>query len=74
MNLRKGKYTTNTSDLVIIVFNVAYQNDRYAKAKIRLVNKHNGIEYDMRPRYHKIYKHRITHWKRYYEPWQTTEN
>lgn len=69
MNIRKGFYATDNSDLLINVVNVAYQNDEYVKAKIQLSNKKNGIVYDTRPKYYKILKNNITHWFRTDSPY-----
>ena len=71
MNIRKGFYTTENSDLLIHVVNVAYQNDEYVKAKIQLSNKKNSIVYDTRPKYYKILKNNITHWFRTDSPYLT---
>jgi len=68
MNLRKGFYATENSDLLINVVNVAYQNDEYVKAKIQLSNKKNGIVYDIRPKYYRLIKENIKHWFRTEDP------
>lgn len=68
MNIRKGFYTTENSDLLIHIVNVAFQNEIYVKAKIILSNKRNGIIYDTRPKYYKVLKENITHWFRTDDP------
>ena len=68
LKIRKGFYTTENSDLFVHVVVVAYENEQYIKAKIQLSNKKNGIIYDRRPRYLKIFKKNITHWFRTSDP------
>ena len=62
MIIKKGLYVTNNSDLLINVLNVAYQNEIYAKIKVQLFNKRNGIVYNL-PEYYKVFKKNIQHWE-----------
>ena len=63
MKLLSGKeYTIDISDLKVIVHKVYYQNDIYVKAKCSLVNKKNGIVYDLQKTF-KLLKKRIKHWE-----------
>lgn len=71
LRLTKGLYTTDTSDIIIDIIKVGYQNDKYAKIKVNLINKHNDIVYEQRRNY-KVWKHRITHWKQY-NKWEKNE-
>ena len=61
--LRRGfTYTADNTDLKVKIINIRYQNDKYARVKLTLVNKRNGIVYEVNKNY-KIYKKNITHWK-----------
>jgi len=62
MRMTKAFYTTDNSDLLIHVIAIPYQNTEYAKVKLRLSNKKNGIAYDTRPKHHKVYFKNIVHW------------
>lgn len=63
MHLGRGSYETHNSDLRIIVHNIPYQNEDYAKIQITLINKHNDIIYETCKNY-KVYKANIKHWKK----------
>jgi D-lyxose ketol-isomerase len=60
MKISKGFYTTNNSDLTIQVINIAYSNEEYTKARIKLINTKNGIVYE--EKYYKLYHEKISHW------------
>lgn len=63
--LRSGvRYSADNTDLIADIIKVQYQTEEYAKVKMNLINKKNGIVYEVRRNY-KIYKKNITHWKRY---------
>ena len=63
MRLTRGTYTTDNSDLAVEVIKVSYQTSEYARIKINLYNKYNGIVYETRSNY-KVIKKRIAHWKK----------
>ena len=55
-------YTSENTDLAILVIKVRYRGEEYIKFKGKLFNKYNGIEYEHRN--YKVYYNNITHWKR----------
>lgn len=61
--LRIGEYTADNTDLIAHIVKVQYQSEEYAKVKLHLINKKNGIVYEMYKNY-KIYKKNITHWRK----------
>lgn len=63
MQLTRGTWTADNSDLNVEILKVSYQKDTYARIKINLYNKHNGIVYETRANY-KVWKKNITHWKK----------
>jgi hypothetical protein len=63
MEIHEGKFTTSNSDLYIIIFAVHYQDCSYAKVKMALINKSNGIVYEAKNA--KIHKKNITNWEVY---------
>lgn len=63
MRLTKGTYTTDNSDLKVEVIKVSYQTPEYARIKINLYNKYNGIVYETRKNY-KVLKKNISHWRK----------
>lgn len=63
MEVSEGKFTVPNSDLYIIIFSVYYQDCSYAKVRMALVNKHNGIIYESKQA--KLYKNNIAHWTPY---------
>ena len=63
--MRLHKYTTyhwddHRSDLAIYVANIYYRNSTYTKAKVRIYNKRNGIDYGTASI--KLIHDRIKHW------------
>ena len=60
-DIKEGVYTTNNSDLKIIIHKIIYKTEDYFKAVYSLVNKNNGILYDNRKK-NKFYKKLIGHW------------
>jgi len=65
MNITKGTYVSDNSDLKVEIIKVRYQNDEYIKVKAALTNKHNGIFYEMKN--YKIYRKDIQHWKKVFD-------
>ena len=61
MVLRAGKYTNDVSDLVITILKVYYQNDKYAKVKLRINHKKYGYEYEEKN--YKLIKSQIESWR-----------
>ena len=57
----KAEYVTDNSDLKVIIHKVLYSNDEYSKVKLTLVNKRNGIFYEVNKKYKLIHKN-ISHW------------
>ena len=66
MHKYEGKWTTDNSDLYIVIHKVFYVGKEYIKCKMSLINKRNGIVYD-RNKGHKFHFKNIKHWKRYSE-------
>ena len=62
LNLTRGRYGCDTSDLTAIVFKVHYESDKYYKAKIALLD-YNGTMVEEAKNY-KLYKSKIRHWKK----------
>lgn len=67
MLVKGAYYTTDCSDLVAHVISIRYKDTagRYIKVKIRLFNKYNRIQYDIRPKNYKLYLDDIKHWYRF---------
>lgn len=59
MKLQRGTYQIEGSHLEVQILNVPYQNDKYAKIKINLLEE--GWIFESGKPY-KIYKNFITHW------------
>lgn len=59
MRLREGIYQVPNSTYDIQVIKVSYQNERYAKIKVNLME--DGLPVD-RVKNYKVYKAFITHW------------
>lgn len=57
----RTEYVTDNSDLKVIIHKVLYSNNEYSKVKLTLVNKRNGIIYEMNKKYKLVHKN-IEHW------------
>ena len=61
MKITEGRYTTENSELLLVVNRVKYECHSYIKVDISLYNRNNGIFYS-RTKNHKLYKNNINHW------------
>lgn len=59
--VKGGKYTNDTSDLLIEIIRIYYQSDEYYKVYARLKNKRNGLVYETKA--FTLYKNLITSWR-----------
>ena len=55
-------YTMDTSDLKVYIHKIYYRSPQYYKAKVSIINKHNGVIYETRQNY-KLYPKLIKHWE-----------
>lgn len=63
MIISERKYTSDNSDLYVLVHKVFYQNDEYVKFKISLIEKRHNWHFETKT--YKVPKIRIQHWKLY---------
>lgn len=54
-------YTMETSDLNVYINKIHFRGPRYYKAKITLINKHNGIVYETKN--YKLYPDKVKLWE-----------
>ena len=63
MDIDKGKYYTDNSDLIIQIHVIHYKAEDYIKCKASLIEKYKGQIVETKN--YKIYYRNIKHWKPY---------
>lgn len=62
--IKKGKkYSTDSSDIFVLVHKIFYSNSKYIKASISLVHKRIKNIYETKT--YKLYRKHIEHWREY---------
>ena len=61
MDIKKGVYYTDNSDLLIELHTIYYRAEEYMKCKASLIDKYRGQILETKT--YKIYYRNIKHWK-----------